>query len=301
MALNQAGPSTERKLVFIDRNGDLYITPLLSPALVKLGAMVASVLWHESSNMLAAMMDRKLVVWYHPATAYVDKDLLGATKFIRDGPEFTAGAAITSFNRSRAVIRLASGASVPSLIPPYPALLHELAAAGTWDKAARLCRFVKDSSLWACLAAMAIAARELYTAEVAYAAIDEVDKLQHVLHIREIPSEEGRAAELALFRRAPEEAERILLQAGLFYRAIAMRMRLFQWDRALRLAMKHQTHVDTVVYFRRRYMAEAGLGESPDSPFHEASGLLQNIEIDEAAILSKVAQEDAKEASRSRG
>lgn len=38
----------------------------------------------------------------------------------------------------------------------------------------RLCRFVKDPSLWACLAAMSAYAKDLMTAEVAYAALDEV-------------------------------------------------------------------------------------------------------------------------------
>ena len=105
--------------------------------------MVDSALWHESSNMLAAMMDRKLVVWSHPAAAYIDRDLLPATKFIRDGPEFERSPQILSFHRSRVAVRLADGAVVQSAVPPYPAALHDLAAAGDWAKAARLCRFVK--------------------------------------------------------------------------------------------------------------------------------------------------------------
>ena len=106
---------------------------------------------------------------------------------------------------------------------------------------------------------MALNDRELSTAEVAFAAIDEVSqnplslpalyallfpffqivviqrvllsrsrsfchstclalqvsKLQYVLAIKEIPTTEGRNAELALWRRRPDDAERILLQAKL--------------------------------------------------------------------------------------
>ena len=76
--------------------------------------------------------------------------------------------------------------------------------------------------LWACLAAMSIYGRELNAAEVAYAAIDQVEKVQFILHIKEIPTNEGRNAELALFRRLPYEAEAILLQSQLYYRAIKM-------------------------------------------------------------------------------
>lgn len=44
----------------------------------------------------------------------------------------------------------------------------------------RLCRFIKDPTMWATLAAMAMASKELHTAETAFAAIDEVDKAHFV-------------------------------------------------------------------------------------------------------------------------
>lgn len=53
----------------------------------------------------------------------------------------------------------------------------------------------------------------------------QVAKLQYVLTIKEIPTIEGRNAELALWRRRPEEAEAILIQAGLIYRCIDMHIR----------------------------------------------------------------------------
>ncbi|CAN0326891.1 unnamed protein product, partial [Ectocarpus sp. 13 AM-2016] len=52
----------------------------------------------------------------------------------------------------------------------------------------------------------------------------QVDKLEFVQHVLKVSSEEGRNAELALYRRCPEEAESILLQASppLIYRAIKL-------------------------------------------------------------------------------
>ena len=44
----------------------------------------------------------------------------------------------------------------------------------------RLCRFVKDPALWAVLAGMAAESKDLNTAEVAYAAIDEVNICKYV-------------------------------------------------------------------------------------------------------------------------
>lgn len=54
--------------------------------------------------------------------------------------------------------------------------LNELVQAGQWEQSVRLCRFVKDRVLWANLAVMALEARELDSAEIAYAALDEVSR-----------------------------------------------------------------------------------------------------------------------------
>lgn len=80
--------------------------------------------------------------------------------------------------------------------------------------------------------------------------------MEYIQYIKAIPSEEGKQAELALYRRHPEEAERILLQASppLVYRAIRLNINLFRWARALDLALKHKVHVDTVLAYRQKYL-----------------------------------------------
>eukprot|EP00879_Flechtneria_rotunda_P024205 GHRR01025653.1.p1 GENE.GHRR01025653.1~~GHRR01025653.1.p1 ORF type:complete len:108 (-),score=65.90 GHRR01025653.1:1424-1747(-) len=83
-------------------------------------------------------------------------------------------------------------------------------------------RFSYDSNvMWACLAALAIAAGELTTAEMAYAAIDAVDKLQFVLHLKQLqragPGDVVVAAELAVYRRQVHDAEAMLLQVGTWF------------------------------------------------------------------------------------
>ncbi len=85
--------------------------------------------------------------------------------------------------------------------------------------------------LWACLAVMAVFGEDLNTAEVAYAAIDEIHKVQFICNVKSVPSSEGRAAELALLRKQPREAESILLSGNLVFRAIKMWIDLFNWER----------------------------------------------------------------------
>ena len=78
---------------------------------------------------------------------------------------------------------------------------------------------------------MSLHRRELNAAEVSLAAIEEVDKLHYVMHVKDLPTLESRNAAMAAFRKRFDEAEQILLQAGLHYRAIKMWIRRFQWER----------------------------------------------------------------------
>jgi len=57
-------------------------------------------------------------------------------------------------------------------------MLYETAAKSQWSKAIRICRFVKEPTLWACLAGMSLHNREFEAAEIALAALDQVDKVQ---------------------------------------------------------------------------------------------------------------------------
>ena len=92
-------------------------------------------------------------------------------------------------------------------ISPYPKMLYEHVDKADFEKAIRMCRFVKELTLWACLAAMSIYCRELNTCEIALAAIDEADKVQYINYIKDLPSEPSRNAALALYCKKHVEAE----------------------------------------------------------------------------------------------
>jgi len=293
IALDQHGLGSERKLAVLDRNHDLYLTPIHRQHLIKIGNMVDSFLWHTKTGMLSASMDGQLCTWYYPNVVYVDTDLISKTRNMKDGASFGKNPQLVNFSDTHITIRRSDGALVNSSVSPFPSLLFEYMHAAQWDAATKLCRFVKDQKIWACLAAMAINGQMLDTAEIAFAAIDEVDKLQYILHIKDIPSAEGVAAELALFRRRPEEAEQILLTAGLHYRAIKLNIKLFNWERALDLALRHNVHVDTVLGYRQRYLKSFTKEET--SPI-----FLQhvNIEVNWEAIKAKITEEKETEKER---
>ena len=61
-------------------------------------------------------------------------------------------------------------------------------------------------------------------------AIDQVDRVGYLTRIRGL-SPEVRAAEMALLAGNPLDAEAILTNAGLSFRALILNIQLYNWDR----------------------------------------------------------------------
>ena len=76
MELNQVEVATERKMVFVDNNRDMFMTKVHTPELHKICNMVDSFQWNDTNDMLAAIADGKQVTWFYPNAIYVDKDLM---------------------------------------------------------------------------------------------------------------------------------------------------------------------------------------------------------------------------------
>ncbi|XP_068216977.1 intraflagellar transport protein 80 homolog [Palaemon carinicauda] len=295
VAIDKVGSSHERRMAVVDRNRDLFLVNLQRVGSigrpVKLGGMVQSLCWNDGANMLAALQDAKFTVWFYPGVVFVDRDLQATTMYEIDASDFGKNAVIVSFLDTMVTLRRTDGSLVTSSVSPYPALLHNYVMARHWEDAVRLARFVKDPTVWGCLAAMATASKELDTAEVAYAAIDEADKVEYIHHIKEIPVKEARVAEMALLGGHVSDAEATLLQSGLFFRAIMLNLSLYHFDRALQLAIKHKTHVDTVMAFRKHYLARFDKKET-SKLFLQYE---KQVEVDFKKVAEKIELEYQKE------
>ena len=196
-----------------------------------------------------------------------------------------------SFLGNHISIRRADGSLVTTAVSPYPAVIYKYVSGNRWSEATRLCRFVKDDSLWAMLAAMASAAKQLDTAEVAYAALNEADKVHYIQYIKEMPSKDARNAEMAVLTGHYQDAENILLQAGLTFRAILLNIYLHQWEKALDLAIKHKTHVDTVLAYRVKHLNRFDKEET----IKKYNEYMKEVDIDWEKISAKMEAEFQKE------
>jgi len=288
LSLSQCGHASERYLAVIDKNRDLYLVPVKTPTLgKKLAAMIQCVRWNQQFNMLCGLRDNKLLVWLYPKTLFVDVNILNSTVIEQDINDSGKNLTLLNYSFSSCELRRADGSKVFVSIPPYPFSLHDLISNNKWNEGVKICRFSKSNSLWACLAAMSMNHKKLDIAEIAYAAIKQVDKVEFLNYIKRMPNKDIRAAKTALFCGNFSEAESILLRAGLIYHIIQMNMDLFDWERALDVAIKHKTHVDTVLAFRQLYLEEVGKKEANNKFKQYSEGV--NIQWDK--VRAKVEAE----------
>lgn len=285
VSLSQCGDVSERYVALIDKNRDVYVIPVRSTSRIKkLAAMVQSVQWNQDCNMLCGLRDNKLLVWTYPKTLFVDSNILALTLTEQDITDSGKNLTLLNYIGSRACLRRTDGSKIVVPISPFPITLHNLIINNKWDEAVRLCRFAKSNSLWACLAAMAMHEKKLQAAEIAYAAIREVDKVEYLNHIKDMSNKDIRSAKMALFCGNFGEAESILQRAGFIYHIIQLNMDLFEWERALDVAIKHKTHIDTVLGFRKLYLEEMGTKETSNK-FKQYS---QGVSIQWDKIRAKV-------------
>jgi hypothetical protein len=127
--------------------------------------------------VLVGLADGCLKYWYQPEVALVDKDLLALTTSSVDAAEYGRSAHILAYTGNRISVRKVDGSVLFTATSPDVPLLYELARGGRWDEATRLCRHQKSSTLWGTLASMALAKKQLDSAETALAELNEVAKV----------------------------------------------------------------------------------------------------------------------------
>lgn len=77
-------------------------------------------------------------------------------------------------------VRRKDGGIISIGISPYPTILFDFCEKGKLDRGLKLCRFVKEQYLWACLAAVCLKHKDLDTAETAFAAIEQPEKISFI-------------------------------------------------------------------------------------------------------------------------
>jgi len=69
---------------------------------------------------------------------------------------------------------------------------------GQWANAIKICRMINEKHLWATIAGMGLAAKELEPVEIAFSELDEIDKVLWIANLKNIKNNVLREAELLL-------------------------------------------------------------------------------------------------------
>ena len=297
--LNQSDLSRDRKVCFTDTNKDLYISNVYIPKVVKITNMCDSFSWNDSNDMLCAIADEKFYAWVYPNAVYLEKEILDGCRYEKDANNIGKNCQILNFTGSFCNILKSDGSLCSKTITPYAGLLLNLLSYQDGiERGLKLCRYVKDKVLWTAFSAICINYREIQIAETAVASIDEVDKvnfIEKILKLKEQNYNENLiSAYVLLLSNRIDEAENILIQGKLIYRAIKININLFRWDRALNLALNFKTHIDTVLAYRQKYLESVGL-EEVNSKFIELS---RDYTVDWAKIKAKIAEDKKLETQK---
>ncbi|CAH1115731.1 unnamed protein product [Psylliodes chrysocephalus] len=287
ISLDQWGETPSRNLAILDKTRDLFLINVRSSnkTFSKLGRKIESFQWNATDNIMAAIQDTKLVVWYCP-TACFNPKLLRMCSFQYDSSELGSSPRINDFIGNAVSVRRADGSLLNVPISPFPSLLHKAVLDNRWTDAVNMCRTANNETSWACLAVLATQSNSftMDIAEEAFANINQYDKVFFLEHIKNLPSKAEQKAQMALLGGRNLEAESTLLHNGMVFQAIYMNINLYDWNRALDLAIKHKTHIDTVLYLREKYLT--GLGKTENN--NKFMTLRETVSIDKDKVEEKI-------------
>ncbi|XP_060517914.1 intraflagellar transport protein 80 homolog [Cylas formicarius] len=290
IALDQQGEFTNRTMALLDKSRDLYIVKVRSAnkTFSRLGRKIESFRWNAKVNILGAIQDGLVTVWYCPSASFNTR-LLQMCSFQYESSDLGRSPRISDFVGTSVSVRRADGALINVPVSPFPELIHLKLQENKWEEAVNLCRNINIDIAWACLAILAVQSTQetLDIAEEAFSNIGLYDKVYYIQYIKNLPTKAEQKAQMALLGGKMDECESILLHNGMVFQAILNHINTHNWTRALDLAIKHKTHIDTVLYFRQKYLKALQKSENNN----KYSTLQESITIDPEKIEEKIATE----------
>ncbi|CAG5078654.1 Similar to Ift80: Intraflagellar transport protein 80 homolog (Rattus norvegicus) [Cotesia congregata] len=258
IAINRIGGAHDRQLAFIDVTRDLFLITIRSSGfgrICKIAAMAQSISWAIDANVLAAMLDATLSIWLCPnCVHYSDRKIIRRTRIDKENNEFGKQPSIVNVKNGIVTVRRGDGALIAVSFYTFFTTLHHHVMNNKWQDALSLCRITQNDILWTCMAVMATENKQLSAAEEAYAAIERYDKVDYIQYIDKISNKTEKLAEMSLLAGDLLAAEGILLQHGFIDQAIRINIQMYNWSRALELAVRHKKQVDQVLEAREMYL-----------------------------------------------
>ncbi|KRY90504.1 Intraflagellar transport protein 80 -like protein [Trichinella pseudospiralis] len=194
-------------------------------------------------------------------------------------------AKIIKFFNSHTILRRTDGCQIFCALPIFPFAILKFCQACQWDRALRLCNQLETDELWATLAVESTLKKKLDVAVIAYAKLNEVEKVSFINNILSNPTQDWlNETHTTLLFGDVTKAEQMLLQKRSFLNAIMLNVHLNRWPRALDIALKNKVYVDVVAGLRQKYLEEENKPETINSFLQ----LEDTVNIDLADIQKKI-------------
>ncbi|XP_068621088.1 intraflagellar transport protein 80 homolog [Battus philenor] len=189
IALSQTGPINERQIALIDRRRDLMVASVKDPKqkLLVLSRAVLSIVWSTESELLIGLKKDNIVCWAYQKNN--TRPELTTTVVSIPSSNIGHNPSIQSIENGVASIFRGKGTTVMhvSLGIVHVEMVLKYIASNMWSEALQLCRTLKDTKLWGCLAELALEKNQLDIAEEAFKEVHqyaEVFRIQHIKNIR---------------------------------------------------------------------------------------------------------------------
>ncbi|CAK1602764.1 unnamed protein product [Parnassius mnemosyne] len=189
IALSQTGPINERQIALVDRRRDLFVATVKDPKqkLLVLGRAVLSIMWSTESELLVGLKKETIVCWAYQKNN--TRPELTTTTVSLPSSNIGHNPSIQSIENGVAAILRGKGSTVMhiSLGIVHVEMVLKYIASNMWNEAVQLCRTLKDTKLWGCLAELSLEKNQLDIAEEAFKEVHqyaEVFRIQYLKNIR---------------------------------------------------------------------------------------------------------------------
>ncbi|KRZ78558.1 Intraflagellar transport protein 80 -like protein [Trichinella papuae] len=289
ITLDQVNIKNDRTLAFLDVNGDAFIIKVDNlrnkQCPKKIGQLLQSIRFGDAFNTLLGVQNENLLLWCHPTAAFFDTNLCEKCLIQIERRDIGKNAKIIKFFNSHTILRRTDGCQIFCALPIFPFALLKFCQACQWDRALRLCNQLETDELWATLAVESTLKKKLDVAVIAYAKLNEVEKVSFINNILSNPTQDWlNEAHTTLLFGDVTKAEQMLLQKRSFLNAIMLNVHLNRWPRALDIALKNKVYVDVVAGLRQKYLEEENKPETINSFLQ----LEDTVNVDLADIQKKI-------------
>ncbi|CAI2355604.1 unnamed protein product [Caenorhabditis sp. 36 PRJEB53466] len=294
LTVNQCGPLNDRNVAFRDHTGAVYVAMIktfgVSQRVAKIGSLVEQLVFNDVTNMLCGISEGKIVVWPLPNIAFLDRNLLQKSIIQKSIGNVGKFPQLANFAGNTIVIRKSDGCLLPTGVAPFYGTAISMASHSKWDQAIRLCRSIHNDTLWATFAGLSILHKNMIAMEIAYAALEDDEKVALINEIKEKSDKDVRQALQVVLTGKVADADVLLERNGQSFRSLMLNVQMFKWKRALELAVKNKQWLEIVIGYREKYLKNCGLKETDPQFLKHRS----EVEVDWIHIRELIAAERAK-------